>query len=84
MGIITGSRVACQIIRKKLHFLLPMQPYLWMRLKKMYGKTRKPGQREKVTPDSEHDGKEKDGKEKGWRETFGLAADEIFSALHGS
>ena len=29
MGIITGSRVACQIIRKKLHFLLPMQPYLW-------------------------------------------------------
>ena len=32
MGIITGSRLACQIIRKKLHFLLPMQPYLWMRL----------------------------------------------------
>ena len=29
MSIITGSRVACQIIRKKLHFLLPMQPYLW-------------------------------------------------------
>ena len=30
MGIITGSRLTCQIIRKKLHFLLPMQPYLKM------------------------------------------------------
>ena len=47
-------------------------------------KNQKAGAERKITPDSEYDGKEKDGKEKGWRETFGLDADEIFSALHGS
>lgn len=40
------------------------------------------GAERKITPDSGQDGMEKCGKEKGWREVFGLAADEIFSAYH--
>lgn len=36
----------------------------------------------KTTSGRETDGMEKSGKEKGWREVFGRAADEIFSAYH--
>lgn len=45
-------------------------------------KNQNAGAERKITPDSKQDGREKSGKEKGWKETFGLAADEIFSAYH--
>ena len=61
------------------HVTIPLDASL-----KNVWKNQKAGAERKITSDSEHDGKEKDGKEKGWRETFGLAADEMFSALHGS